>query len=91
VSGDVAKCFDCAFWFGDMNFRLAMSGGRTNVEAVLKGLEQKKSETYELLVNHDELHDAQNNGERIVVVAADVALSVARRFFDLDLVIGRSL
>ncbi len=50
-----------------MNFRLSMSGGRTNIENVLRGLEQRKSEAYEQLVNHDELHDAQNNGSDLFI------------------------
>ena len=47
---------------GDMNFRLVMNGGRTNVDALMKGLEQKKVETYEKLYNHDELRAAQTSG-----------------------------
>ena len=64
-SGDVTKGFDSTFWFGDSNFRLAATGGRATVDEIIKGIELKKSETFEKLVNLDELRKAQNEGKHL--------------------------
>ncbi|XP_047482397.1 inositol polyphosphate 5-phosphatase E-like isoform X6 [Penaeus chinensis] len=55
---DVTHRFDCVFWLGDLNFRLAVSR-----DHVFERLKQPGREAYEHLLQWDQLSQAQQKGE----------------------------
>lgn len=55
---DVTHRYDCVFWLGDLNFRLAVSR-----DHVFERLKQPGQEAYEHLLQWDQLSQAQQKGE----------------------------
>ncbi|XP_037793686.1 inositol polyphosphate 5-phosphatase E-like isoform X6 [Penaeus monodon] len=55
---DVTHRYDCVFWLGDLNFRLAVSR-----DHVFERLKQPGREAYEHLLQWDQLSQAQQKGE----------------------------
>ncbi|XP_042857451.1 inositol polyphosphate 5-phosphatase E-like isoform X3 [Penaeus japonicus] len=55
---DVTHRYDCVFWLGDLNFRLAV-----NREHVFERLKQPGLEAYQHLLQWDQLSQAQQKGE----------------------------
>lgn len=55
---DVTYQYDTVFWLGDLNFRLAV-----NRDHVFEKLKDKKSDTYQHLMQWDQLSQARRKGE----------------------------
>lgn len=60
VSKDVTARFDCAFWFGDLNFRVERKFDETM--KILEQIHQQPSPSYECLLVNDQLQKMMEKG-----------------------------
>lgn len=60
---DVTYQYDTVFWLGDLNFRLAV-----NRDHVFEKLKDKKSDTYQHLMQWDQLSQARQKGKCVMKV-----------------------